>query len=248
MKNCLLLLVSLLFINLGFSQEVQSFRLGLKMSPNVGCFKPDTKGITSNGAKTSFGYGLMADFTIGNSYNYAFSTCIELSSNTGSIKFADIVSPTAPDTSISQAINTSEYSIRYVTIPLTIKMKTNEIGYSTYFANFGISTGLRVKSRKNESFALAAGDLTNENVDVLADISPIRIGMVIGGGVEYNFHGKTALVAGLSFNNGVTNIFKKNYHELNSDGTVALLNGTPISTIKQKAISNYISLDIGIMF
>ena len=133
MKNCLLLLVSLLFINLGFSQEVQPFRLGLKMSPNVGCFKPDTKGITSNGAKTSFGYGLMADFTIGNSYNYAFSTGIELSSNTGSIKFADIVSPTAPDTSISQAINTSEYSIRYVTIPLTIKMKTNDWGATKLF-------------------------------------------------------------------------------------------------------------------
>lgn len=245
MKKSLLTLVVIFSYSILSAQDISPFRFGLKASPNIGWLKPDTRGITANGSQGGFGYGLMADFTLGNSYNYALSSGIELLSNSGTLKFPDIV---APVDSFIRSTNSSEYSYRYVAIPLTIKMKTNEIGYTTYFANFGLSTGLRVRSRQTSSNNYGNKTLTAENVDVLAQSSAIRIAMVIGGGIEYNFHGKTALIAGLSFNNGFTNIFNKKYYELNDNGQVDLVNNLPTRSIDQKAISNFISLDIGIMF
>ncbi len=237
-------------ILIGFSsksQEVPPFKFGLKASPNVGWIKPDTKGILGNGGKLGFNYGLMAEFTLGNSYNYAFATGIDISTYGGKIQYPDVVAPI--DTTLVNTTNSSEFTYRYVDIPLTIKMKTNEIGYNTYFAQFGFSTGFRVRGRQNTSYLLPTGNLNEENIDVLKDIAPFRIGLVIGGGVEYNFHGKTALVAGLTFNNGFTNIFNKNYYELNPTGEVNITsNNKVIDTITQKASSNFISLDIGILF
>ena len=143
---------------------------------------------------------------------------------------------------------TYEYKNQWIELPISLKLKTNEIGYNTYFAQFGFSTGFRIRGRQNTSYLLTTGNLNEENIDVLKDIAPFRIGLVIGGGLEYNFHGKTALVAGLTFNNGFTNIFNKNYYELNPTGEVNITNNKVIDTITQKASSNFISLDIGILF
>lgn len=228
-------------------QEPRPFRFGLKASPNLGWIKPDTRGINSNGAQLGFNYGLVADFTLGNSFNYALSTGLEIASFGGKLTHPDVVSPV--DTLVTTT-NSLSLSSRYVNIPLTIKMKTNEIGYNTYFANFGITTGLRIRARQDNSYTLPTGNLSDENVDVIADIAPFRLGMVIGGGVEYNFHGKTALLAGFTFNNGFTNLFTKNkkFYELDTNGDIVFSNGTPVKAIQQRAISNFFTLDIGLMF
>lgn len=239
--------LALIFLGFsGFSQEAPPFKFGIKASPNLGWIKPDTKGIIGNGSSLGFNYGLIAEFTLGNSYNYAFATGIDISNFGGKIQFPDAIAPI--DTTLLNTKNSSEFNFRYVDIPLTIKMKTNEIGYNTYYANFGFSTGFRIKSRQNTSYQLATGNLTEENIDVIKDIAPFRVGLVIGAGLEYNIHGKTALVAGLTFNNGFTNIFNKNYYELNPTGEVNIVNNRVIDTITQKASSNFISLDIGILF
>lgn len=228
------------------AQELRPFRFGLKASPNIGWLKPDTRGINSNGASLGFNYGLMAEFTLGNSYNYGLGSGVEISTFSGKLEFPDVVAPI--DTTLVNSRNSSSYTYRYVEIPFTIRMKTNEIGYNTYFANFGVSTSFRVRGRQNISYSLPTGNLNEENIDVLGEIAPFRFGLILGGGVEYNFHGKTALIAGITFNNGFSNIFKKDYYELNTNGEVLLNNNKPNQTVEQKAISNYISLDLGIFF
>jgi hypothetical protein len=240
---CLGFILSTLIIN---AQELRPFRFGLKASPNIGWIKPDTRGLNSDGSTLGFNYGLMAEFTMANSYNYGLGTGLEISSYSGKLQFPDVVAPL--DTALVNTTNSSRYNYRYVDIPLTIRMKTNEIGYNTYFANFGFSTGFRVKGRQNISYSLASGNLNEDNIDILSELAPFRIGLILGGGVEYNFHGKTALVAGITFNNGFSNIFNKNYYELDTNGDVKLTNNKTSNTVEQKAVSNFISLDLGIFF
>lgn len=237
------------FIALFFTahtQEVTPFRFGLKASPNVGWIKPDTKGFKGDGAKLGFNYGLVAEFTLGNSYNYALATGVDINTYGGKLEFADVAQPV--DTKFVNTTNSSVYTNRYVEIPLTIKMKTNEVGYNTYFANFGLSTGFRVRSRQDISHKLVTGNLTEENVDVLKDTAPFRLAMILGGGLEYNFHGNTSLLIGFTYNNGFTNLFNRKYYELSPAGNVIIDGNKPVDTIEQKATSHFISLDVGIIF
>ena len=60
-----------------------------------------------------------------------------------------------PDTSgyIYQLYNRN-YSINYVNIPLVLKLKTNEIGYFTYYGEFGATIGLKTKSTVDDESKL----------------------------------------------------------------------------------------------
>lgn len=230
------------------AQDQKLFRFGLKVSPNAGWYKPDTKGMNANGSQLGFGYGLMGEFAIAQSYNYSVLTGIEINSNSGRLRFADVIEPTTAATALLRVTNNASYQIRYLDIPLAIKMKTNEIGYFTYFANFGINTGMRLRARMNENFDLATGTLSNNNVDILKNTQPLKVALVIGGGLEYNLHAKTSLMVGITYSNSFTNNFKQNYYEVDSKGDVILINGQPNSTVKMKSYANFISLDFGIFF
>ncbi|MEX1132019.1 MAG: hypothetical protein WEC15_02240, partial [Flavobacteriales bacterium] len=79
MKKAFALLTAALFtlpsIN---AQDEQSVRFGIKLAPNMGWLRPDTKGLESNGTSLGYTFGLMADFPVGPTGNYAFATGLYL--------------------------------------------------------------------------------------------------------------------------------------------------------------------------
>ena len=68
--------------------------------------------------------------------------------------------------------------------------------------------------------------------------------MQIGAGVEYSLSVNTALVVGLIFNNGLTNMLKNQFEEP-VQGAQSL---DPFNAITEDAISNYMQLNVGILF
>lgn len=58
------------------------------------------------------------------------------------------------------------------------------------------------------------------------DVNPLGLSLLIGAGLEVPFSGKTAFVSGLTFHNGFTDVIPGEY----------------------KAISNYVALNLGILF
>ena len=61
----------------------------------------------------------------------------------------------------------------------------------------------------------------------------LRGSLIVGVGVEYSVGGRTALVGGLTFNNGFTNVLK---------GTNDAVGRKP------SAINNFLELTLGVMF
>tara|TARA_Y100001978_G_scaffold105768_1_gene94488 strand:+ start:1678 stop:2580 length:903 start_codon:yes stop_codon:yes gene_type:complete len=101
-----------------------------------------------------------------------------------------------------------EFRSSYVNIPLSIKMKTNEIGYFTYFGEVGTMFGFKTKSISNDqcirmSIADSTGlisptpssnDIVNKSdIDFSRGTQPIRGALTVGFGAEYNFSGTTSL-------------------------------------------------------
>lgn len=175
------------------SDNDSKFNFGLKLSPTLAWFKAG-EGVKSDGAKIGFAYGLIADINFAK--NYCFETGIDVTYRGG--KFKDDISLT----------------LQYVELPITLKLKTNEIGYMTYFGRVGFAPGVNIRTTGDDNLKKS-------------DINPVNVALIVGLGAQYSLGGKTALLFGLTFNNGFTDVIEaKNF----------------------KATSNFIALDLGIMF
>ncbi len=186
------------------------FRFGLHFSPNIGWIKPDTDSLSSGGSRIGFSYGLVTDFNFGE--RYAFSTGISIVKNGGILK-----STNGTETIVST---------QYIQIPAIMKLKTNEIGYFTYFAKFGFTPDINIKAKS---------EVSGNDIDFKNQIQPFRIGLLLGAGAEYNISGDTRIIFGADFNNGFTGILTKKA-------------GTEANGDRYKAISNYVNLSLGVAF
>jgi opacity protein-like surface antigen len=77
---------------------------------------------------------------------------------------------------------------------------------------------------------LLNSDSRDEFTSKKDDIALMRVGFVLGAGVEYNLQGTTSLIGSIRFNNGLFNILKDPNRDF------------------QPVKSHYISLNLGIVF
>ena len=223
MKKILLsvLLVAML-APMAMAVDMGGFRFGLKASPSVAWLRPETSGYEHDGVRLGFSYGFIGDVALGDFY--AFSTGLNINIIGGKLMYPELLSPTDPPVDMSR-----NYNLQYLEIPLTIKMHTQEIGYLTYYGRFGFGAGVNLRSKSKDSY----NNVTIEQDDIKSETRLLRASLIVGLGVEYSLGGKTALVGGVTFNNGFTNVLK---------GTNEALNRKP------SAINNFLELTFGIMF
>ena len=210
------------------AQDESTVHFGLKAAPSFAWLKTDSKDYTANGSKFGFSYGLMTEFNF--TKRYAFATGIDVAYRGGKLKsIFNIPNINGGDS----AVFTSEQAmiLQYVEIPLTLKLKTNEIGYLTYFLQVGVSPGVNIRAKADSKTTLQANGVTTsaseDGIDIKDDINSFNLSMIIGGGVEYTLSGSTTLLVGVQFNNGFMDV---------ADGD------------DLKANSNYLALTVGILF
>lgn len=230
MKKATLALAAMCCATLMNAQDGKSVRFGLKVSPNMGWIKPGDKSVENSGTEVGFSFGLMGDFRLGND-NYAFSTGLFYMTKVGGSfesKF-DILGITS----------TSKTTVKlaYVQLPITLKLKTTEIGYMTYFGQIGIDNGINVGAKyDSETTVTGLGTTSLEDEDFADNVTIYRAGLIVGAGFEYNFSGNTSAMLGLTYNNGLTNMLKKEVEE----------NGVTVEQPKAKL--HYFELSLGVFF
>ena len=221
-----LTLFLIFFVFFSNNSVAQNFHFGLKASPSICWIKPDYTGWKSNGIRMGFNYGIMTEFSF--SDNYSFATGIEVSHRGGKIE-------EKIDTSGFNLSTDLTLKLQNVDVPLLIKMKTNEIGYISYFGQFGFTPSINLKAKGDDQVKVNGALLANNSGrDIKSSMQTLSIALVIGIGLEYSLAGKTALLLGINFNNGFSNILT---HER--------INGVDYN---YKAVGNYISLNTGILF
>ena len=231
MKRMLATLSLLVMTLTTFAQGDQNFHFGLKAAPSLAWLKSNTKGYDSNGSKFGFTYGLITDFNFAS--RYAFATGIDITYRGGKFKTVDNLKTVFLNED-SVVSTSSSYTLQYIEIPLTLKLKTNEIGSLTYFLQVGVAPGVNIRSRKSftsNTQTTIAGVQHNkpdsgDKIDIMKDINIFNLSMIIGGGLEYTLSGQTVLLGGIQFNNGFLDVF----------------DGSP------KVNSNYLALTLGILF
>ena len=198
----------------------------------------DKDRLSSDGLKALFNYGLSIDINLGS--NYALNTGIIHRMGGAKLTYTDSAnyfhSFPVPD-SISPngyerfGINTQvNYKLQYIEIPFVLKLKTNEIGYSTYFMEFGVTPSVNVKATGSIKTTGGVNDKTEKNLG--KDVNLLNFGLTIGAGLRYSLSGNTALLGFIQFNNGFLD-FTTDYKDTGNDA---------------KAILRNLSLGVGIGF
>lgn len=176
------------------------FRLGLTAHPTIGWVKPeDGKG---NGVNIGFSYGLIGDFNFAE--NYSFSTGLMVTTINGKSTefnvspYNDLIDTTNPTTAYDL-----KYKLQYIEIPITVKLKTAKVGDLRWYGQFGLSNGFNIGA-KQDAESGGQGLANDENIYKYTNL--YRAGLIIGGGGEFDVADNTSITAGITFNNGFTDI------------------------------------------
>ena len=212
MKKIPLIFVILFCLNISFAQQLQ---FGLKLSPHVGWAKSDKLTmIKNNGIGFGFSYGLVADYNIKDNYGLNFEF------NHSMINFNTI----RIDSSIVH-----KWSQQYVELPVSLKMKTNEINNIIYYGKIGVGPKINTSAKIGKKTEIQEN---NKN-----DINFFNAAFVIGGGIHYALGGSTMALAGLSFHNGLMRVNRSRRDIFES------------LSLKDVQLKNsFVSLDLGILF
>ena len=143
-----------------------------------------------------------------------------------------------------------EYRINYVTIPITLKLKTPEIGAFTYFGQFGVNLSIKTKAKSvsDEGVIINNNGKPPQDIDITNDMGFLNMGLNIGAGFEYNLAGSTSVVVGINYHNGFTNVLRTTSKQLKTRTFNSTTQTYDLGEYTQKATSNYVSLTIGILF
>ncbi|MBA3648872.1 MAG: PorT family protein [Chitinophagales bacterium] len=187
-----------------FAQTVGSVRFGLQFSPQLS-WMGNSGNVTRSGSRFGLAYGLLTEFYIPK--NYALATGLGVSYEGGELTYNDASTMFNSFANRSFSSGTSVvYRLEYIEIPVSIKLKTNQIGYVTYYGQFGLMGSINIKSRAD--ITSQTGTITEimNKVDFGKDVTPANLALLIGGGIEYELSGNTAVNAGLQFTNGFIDI------------------------------------------
>lgn len=168
----------------------KNIRLGLAINPNVGWLRYEND--QEGSAKLGFSYGLVAD--LGFAKNYYFSTGLLINTINSRVEPA-FRSVENNDSAIPKY---KDLSLKYVDVPLSIKLKSTPNEFGRFYGQFGFTAGVKVSSKEQ---------LENKNKETTsADL--FRLGLQIGGGAEWKIGNDMAVMTGLTFNNGFTRTMK----------------------------------------
>jgi hypothetical protein len=274
MKNLLLTLMILVLGTELFAQDQavgpktrKKFKIGFQLSPSVDFLQPNTQGVDLGKVKAKFGYGMMAEYAFTN--NYALGFGLEHKMAGASLDFgtdADARYKSQVDT-LEYRLLTRTYRYDYINLPITLKLMTNEIGYFTYFGQFGVDISILASARMKddrlrlESFSADSSGVTeffaesSSNLDFVARYNQsmfLNVKLRVGAGFEWNFSGNTSLVASISYHNGFIDLMRDSKDETVEDEEGLFTHDTQGYSKKVPFEMNvnlhHVALNVGILF
>ncbi len=200
-----------------FTNVFGQLKIGIRVAPQITWSKPDNKNTSTNGTRVNFAYGITIDDYFTDNYGIGTEFSIQTFGTNLSLDQSKFVSINHGKTVIPATESLKyDYRLKYIQIPLLIKMRTKEIGNFRYYAEFGIGSGFLTRAKADVSMGSFAIDDVNINEPDDADkftIEPThyedgavsyRGSMLIGAGMQYNIFGDSYLIAGLRFDNAFT--------------------------------------------
>jgi hypothetical protein len=264
MKKIVFLVLSLAMASI-VSAQGKSFKIGIKLSPAVGFMKTDVGDIATNGRPVRFGYGLIFDRMF--SENYAIGFGLNMIEFGGHAEYTRLYSESGSNQTI-QYVKRDYRKVKYVEMPLTLKLRTSMIGKMVYWGQFGLGIGYLLSGYADEELKdlyvqlddaapFTSADLKvskDDQMDIKSELNPIRASMIIAAGAEYPISGSTFLSYGITYNGGLLSVYENDEEVVEyKEGAVLFKGSAPNDQkypelVPKKLLMNQIQLNVGIIF
>lgn len=251
-------------VSVSEENDVKNFRFGLKGDLSINWLKAEENEAKNQGVGIGYAWGLQTEFKLNNTIS--FVTGLNLLSSAYTLnyeprasyyvlnaenKYVDISSNTQGqyDTAnqTKYLLNSRNFRANYVNIPIGLKMKTKEIGYMTYFGEFGGNINVLTKSKAiTDKVNLNGNNVEITNKIMTSSTGRVTAGIKVGGGAEYNFSGTTSLFCGVYYNHYFTNALRKNDKYLQTPDLLST--SGEYKSAGLVAIPGAVSLTVGILF
>ncbi len=228
-KIVLIVMLGFMFSIINAQSSAQKVRIGIIASPAISWFKGADKNVNSGKVRMGVEYGILLNINLAkNQENYVLETGI-----TGVVMGGNAVYDTLvfPNDSLGYRNGVdARYKMQYVNIPISLKLKTNQIGYITYYGQLGFVPGFKVGARVDSDALGYENETLDKNNETIITAPLFAFGLNVGAGIEYALNDRTALLLGINFVNNFTNGIKLKAED------------------KDKQVFKYVLLRAGIMF
>lgn len=262
----------------------KKLRFGIRGNLQPTWYKSDNTSSEGAGAYFGAGFGLMMEFKLSNIIH--FSTGIGGDFEGGKIKYRfdstfqarEVINNENELVEYKDGMSRGDYDLKegntifvmkerqyrttMVTIPLLLKMMTNEYSGFRYFGIFGAEVGIRAGAKANETYysglkavntgssivqtSVAEADLKKEDILVGKDASlfPGRFGMNLGLGFEYRIAGSTSLMFSANYFQSFTNLMQKKSDYMTKDA----VGSNTFTPFNQSYLMRAVRINVGILF
>lgn len=168
------------------AQQAGDTRFSFVLAPQLSWIKSDHDNIDNKGSDFGYNFGVVIDRFFGN--NYAFSTGLTINTTGGKLAYQPVG---------DEAAYNRTYKLKYIEVPLGLKLRSEDIHRANIYGRFGLSPQINIQAR----------DGNDKNIS--KEVRLFDLGYHLGGGVEYSLGGRNALMLGLVFTNGFSDVTKQ---------------------------------------
>jgi len=221
MKQVTLLFIVILLSFVGFSQP--HTRLSFVADPSVNWMRTSNSTSVENG-KSHLGYdfGLNADYYFTDDERYAIATGIQITNIGGELNYKNASGKKFSGISLSNSPKI-KYQLRYIEIPVSVKLKTDEFNRAYYWGLLGFSGMLNIGAKGTSN------DGVMNKAAIGDEVNMFNIAMNVGVGFDYDLGRSNSLTMGLIFQNGLIDV-------------------TTDNAFSDKTIINSLRLKLGLIF
>jgi Outer membrane protein beta-barrel domain len=133
--------------------------------------------------------------------NYAFVLGFGINNMGGNLMYSDIVTyENDSQPVIIEPGQLVKMNLQYLDIPLGLKLKTEELGYGTFFLQLGFNPMFNINAH------ITSKDGTYDKEYIKDSVNTFCLGYHVGAGIEYRLGGNTAAIGGIRWTSGLTNV------------------------------------------
>jgi len=261
----------------------KKWRFGLRFTPQMTWFTTKDKNLSTTGSVFGYGFGLHVENRFSQTVGLVWGIGLDNEGGKYSVQYdtankyavrywlngeGEFQEP-SNGTSVSQlqksgnteyVLNERRIKTRYLTIPVILKMSTNEINGFKYSGMFGGEIGIRLGTQAEDTYHEVytfdgAGVPQKSSMTSQAEINmsddtpiiPMRLGMNLGLGAEYRLSGNTSILISANYFQSFINVLKTPSDYLVSSIEPAG-SANNYTFVKQGLIMRAIRLNIGILF
>jgi hypothetical protein len=222
--------IFILILTSQINAQYKPMLFGLRVGADLGWVKPDTEEYESEGVQMGFTWGFIGEFFL--MENYAIATGFNVNFIGGEMSY-----PYQRQISgdfLTQGTLNRKYNLKYIQVPLCLKMKTDISDKFRLFGKIGLGTAFNLSAKATDDFTWDGGSESYSKKNIDEEVALMRESLIVGGGVEYKLKGSTALILELTYDNAFNNM---------------LTGEDPGLTVPDpKAFLNYVELGAGIVF